>query len=382
MRRLLFVACSVVFIDVAFYEAIVPLLAGYRNDLGLTKGEAGMLVGAYAAGSILASIPAGLAAAKFGPRRTIMIGLFVFAAGGIGFGFSHSFLPLVSMRLLQGVAAASLWSGAFTWLINSFPAEQRGAVIGTALGVAVAGALIGPAIGALAAETSTEVVFTATGIVAFLIALSVAAIPDATARETNRVGEIARSMVAQPVMFAALLVALPSIMFGVVAVLVPLQIDSLGGTSALVAAGFAGGALVEAALAPIVGRFSDRRGRMLPYAIGASIGAIAILLVPAASIPLVLGGLMGVAVGAGMSFGPASAQLADNAEAIGLHQGPATAVSNIAWAVGQMVGATGGGALAEIAGELVTCLLVTLMLAGIAIPTWRHVYLARHAEVG
>ena len=53
-------------------------------------------------------------------------------------------------RFVQGLAAASLWSGALTWLINSFPAARRGAVIGTALGVAISGALIGPAIGALA----------------------------------------------------------------------------------------------------------------------------------------------------------------------------------------------------------------------------------------
>lgn len=373
MRRLLFVACSVVFVDVAFYQAITPLLAGYRNDLGLTKGEAGMLVGAYAAGSILASIPAGLAAARLGPRRIIVAGLVVFAVAGIGFGFAHSFVPLVGARFVQGIAAASLWAGAFTWLINSFPAERRGSVIGTALGVAVAGALIGPAIGALADRTSTEVVFTFVGLVTIGIAFAVASIPDVTAREDNRFGEIVASMFARPVVFAAGLVAAPSIMFGVVAVLVPLQIDELGGSTVLVAAGFAAGAALEAVLAPIVGRFSDRRGRMLPYAIGASASVLAVLLVPAQSIPLVLGGLMGAAFGAGMCFGPASAQLSDNAELVGLHQGPATAISNMAWSVGQMVGAVAGGVLAEAAGEILPCLLVAAMLAGVAFPAWRRV---------
>lgn len=373
VRRLLFVACSVVFIDVAFYEAITPLLAGYRNDLGLTKGEAGMLVGAYAGGSILASLPSGLAAARLGPRRIIIAGLIVFAVAGVGFGFAHSFAPLVTARFIQGIAAASLWSGAFTWLINSFPAEQRGSVIGTALGVAVAGALIGPAIGALADATSTDAVFTCVGIVTIAIAFAVASIPDVTVREHHRPSEIMASMVARPVVFAAILVAAPSIMFGAVAVLVPLRIDELGGSTILVAAGFAAGASVEAVMAPIVGRFSDRHGRMLPYAIGVSASAVAVLLIPAHSIPLVLGGLMGAAFGAGMSFGPASAQLADNAELVGLHQGPASAVSNMAWAVGQMVGAVAGGALAEAAGEVLPCLMVAAMLAVVALPAWRRV---------
>jgi MFS family permease len=377
VRRLLLSACLVVFIDVAFFEAITPLLAGYRNDLGLSKGEAGVLVGAYAAGAILASIPAGLAAGWLGPRRVIIAGLLVFAVSGIAFGFSHSYELLVATRLLQGLAAASMWSGALTWLINSFPAEQRGSVIGTALGVAVAGALIGPAIGALADRISTEVVFTVVGVAAILIVFAVVSIPDATVRESNGLSEIIRSMVAGPVMFAAVLVIAPSIMFGAVAVLVPLQIDSLGGSALLVAAGFAVGAAMEAALSPLVGRFSDRRGRMLPFAIGASVGAATILLVPIHSIPLVLGGLMGAAVGAGMTFGPAFALLADNAERVGLHQGPATAVANLAWAVGQLIGAAAGGALAEVGGEILPCLLVMAMLVAVSVPAWRRV-----AEVG
>lgn len=382
VRRLLIVACSVVFIDIAFYEAITPLLAGYRNDLGLTKGEAGVLVGAYAAGSILASIPAGLAAARLGPRRIIIAGLVIFAIAGLGFGFASSYEVLLASRFIQGLAAASLWSGAFTWLINSFPAEQRGAVIGTALGVAVAGALIGPAIGALADATSTDIVFTVASVAVIFIALAVASIPDVTVREHTRFGDIASSMVARPLMFAALLMAAPSIMFGAVAVLVPLQIDELGGSALLVAVGFGAGATMEGLLAPLVGRFSDRRGRMLPYATGATIGAVAVLLIPAPSILLVLGALMGASLGAGMTFGPASAQLADNAELVGLHQGPATAVSNIAWAVGQLIGAVAGGALAEASGEWLPCLLVSAMLLAISVPAWRRMRSARAGALG
>src|SRR5665811_385136 len=51
VRRLITVACAVIFVDVAFFEAITPLLADYRNQLGLGEGEAGLLVGSYAVGS-------------------------------------------------------------------------------------------------------------------------------------------------------------------------------------------------------------------------------------------------------------------------------------------------------------------------------------------
>ena len=52
-------------------------------------------------------------------------------------------------------------------------------------------------------------------------------------------------------------------MFGAIEVLVPLRIDDLGGGHALIAGGFIVGAALEAALAPIAGRYSDRVGRRI-----------------------------------------------------------------------------------------------------------------------
>ncbi len=57
-------------------------------------------------------------------------------------------------------------------------------------------------------------------------------------------------------------------MFGAIEVLVPLRIDSLGGEHGVIAAGFIAGAGLEAVLAPLAGRFSDRVGRRSPYVIG------------------------------------------------------------------------------------------------------------------
>ena len=60
----------------------------------------------------------------------------------------------------------------------------------------------------------------------------------------------------------------PSVFFGVIAVLVPLRINSLGGGAGVVAAGFMAGAAFEAVLSAWVGRVSDRVGRLRPYVIG------------------------------------------------------------------------------------------------------------------
>ena len=48
----------------------------------------------------------------------------------------------------------------------------------------------------------------------------------------------------------------------------PLRIDDLGGGHAVIAGGFIAGAGIEAVLAPLAGRYSDRVGRRMPFVAG------------------------------------------------------------------------------------------------------------------
>src|SRR5687767_12951000 len=87
LRRLLALVSAVVLVDVVFYSAIVPLLPAYTDDLDLSKSEAGVLAGSYAAGTGLAAIPAGLLAARLGPRRVLLGGLGLLTVSCVAFGF-------------------------------------------------------------------------------------------------------------------------------------------------------------------------------------------------------------------------------------------------------------------------------------------------------
>ena len=68
MRRLFALVAAVILLDTMFYAAIAPLLPTYADDLGLSKTAAGILSASYAAGTLLASIPAGFFAARVGVR--------------------------------------------------------------------------------------------------------------------------------------------------------------------------------------------------------------------------------------------------------------------------------------------------------------------------
>ena len=343
MRRLLVLASTMVFFDVVFFAAIAPLLPDYVDQFDLSKVEAGILTASYAAGTLLASLPAGLLANRLGPRRTVICGLLVLGVASLAFGFVEQILLLDAARFCQGVAGALIWSGALTWLIKAAPSAKRGSVIGTALGAAVAGALVGPALGALAAEVGTEPVFGAVFGVAFVLAALAARMPEAPQSEHQGLREVAATIASRPILAATSFVAIPSVMFGATEVLLPLRIDELGGGHALIAGGFIAGAGLEASLAPISGRYSDRAGRRRPLVAGFLICAIAMSLVALGqTLGVVMVSLIATSLGAGACFAPALAMLSEAAEARNLDQGYAAGLSNIAWASGQVVGGVAG----------------------------------------
>lgn len=354
-----------VFFDVVFFSAIAPLLPDYVSQLGLSKAQAGVLSASYAAGTLVFSLPAGLVAAGFGPRRTVISGLFLLGFASVAFGFAHAFLLLDVARFAQGAAGALIWSGALTWLISAAPAEKRGSIIGTALGTAVAGALFGPALGALAATVGTEWIFSGVLFVALGLAAFASRLPEPAAPERQDLHEVVEAVLTRPVLLATAFVAIPSVMFGAVEVLVPLQIADLGGGHALIAAGFIAGAALEAVLAPLAGSYSDRVGRRAPFTFGLTVCAVAMAAVAIGqAMGVVMGGLILTSLGGGICFTPALTMLSEAAESSRLHQGFAAGLSNMAWAAGQVIGGLAGGAAASVAGNAVPSVAIVVLLLG------------------
>jgi MFS family permease len=363
VRRLLILASAMIFFDVAFFAAIAPLLPGYVDELGLTKAEAGVLSAAYAAGTLLGSLPAGFVASRVGPKRTVIAGLLLLGIASFVFGFAKDISLLDGTRFVQGIAGALIWSGALTWLITASPEENRGSVIGAALGTAIAGALLGPALGAIAGAIGTEPVFSSVLVITILLSIAASRLPESRAPERQSLREVMATLVSPPILQAAAFVAVPSVMFGAIEVLVPLRIDELGGSHGLIAGGFIAGAALEATLAPLAGRLSDRVGRRLPYVVGLSICAVAMVAIAlAATLGAVLAGLIITSLGAGLCFAPALTLISDVAESSALHQGFAAGVSNMAWASGQVIGGVGGGVVASLTGNAVPSIAITLLL--------------------
>jgi MFS family permease len=365
LRLLFLVAGAIVFVDTVFYSAVVPLLPTLTRELHLSKASAGVMTAGYAVGTLVGSIPAGILAERMGARVTLYTGLALMGGSSLAFGLLDNIVLLDLARFVQGVGGACTWAGSMVWLIEVIPLERRGSAIGGVLAAGIGGALFGPVVGTLAHTLGRGPVFSGVVLVAAGLAIAVALLPRPPAVEIDPGrASLARQLRRPAIVLGMWLVALPAIASGAMNVLGPLRLGELGAGAAGIGATFLVAAAIEAVMSPVVGRVSDRRGRMFPLRIGLGAAAIALAFFTLPQTALLLAVVIVIqTLALGTFWAPAMAMLSDAADSHGMSQGYALALVNFAWAAGQIAGAGGGGSLAKAAGDAVPFVLAAALCA-------------------
>lgn len=372
-RALIAVLGAVVFLDAMLFGALAPLIPLFASEFDLSKRGAGLLVAALGAGLLAGGIPAGLVATRIGAKRTLMIGLVLLAAASLAFAVSDGPWALGLSRLGQGVASAMTWVAALAWIAAVAPAERKGGLIGTVFGAAVFGAIVGPLFGAAAAAVGIRTVFEAVSVGVLLLAAS-ALVMDAPRVENRERSALARALRDPRFLGALWLSTLPALLFSLLELLGPLALSRRGFGATSVGLTFFGAGLIEVVINPLLGRYSDRVGRLRPARLALAVSAIAATGLALVSAPAPLVALVAVA---GVGFGglntPGLALISDRAQSAGLAQTLAFGAMTVTWGVGALVGPGIGGLLADKHGDTVPylaassiCLLT--LLASYAIP--------------
>ncbi|MEA2272520.1 MAG: hypothetical protein QOI98_1228 [Solirubrobacteraceae bacterium] len=373
MRRLFLLVAAVVLVDTSFYASISPLLPHYAADLGLSKSAAGLLSASYAAGTLLAALPSGWLAARVGVKPTLLIGLALLSGSSIAFAFAHDVVVLDAARFVQGIGGACSWAGGLAWLIARAPGDRRGELIGSALAAAIAGSLLGPVLGGAATVASPELVFSGVAVVAAILGVFALATPGVERTEGATWSSLFSALRRPAVLAGVGLVALPALFSGTLNVLAPLRLDALGASGVAIGALWLVAAGVEAVLSPVLGRVSDRRGRMAPITGGlASAGLMAVLLPLPGHVWLMVPVVIASVAALAAFWAPAMALLSDASDSAGLDQGFSFALTNLAWAGGQVVGGTGGAALAQSTRDAASYAVLAVLCAAtlVAVRVW------------
>jgi MFS family permease len=362
VRRLLALSCAIVLVDTIFYAALYPLVPYFEDEFGLSKSVVGVLSGAYGAGVLVGSAPGGFLASRSGVRVTALVGLTLMSVTSVMFALADTTWLLVLARFVGGFGSALSWVAAFTWLVDRAPEERRAELIGVMVSSAVVGALLGPVLGSVAATVGLLPAFAAVALAGVAIAVW-AALEPAPASTGNVALLPALRTLWQPLLLTSLwFIGLSPLLFSALAVLVPLDLHRLGWGVTAVGAVFLLSAIFEATVHPLLGRWSDHSGYRPPVFVGllASIGIL--LLLTWVENPWVIGLLVVLAAGAfNATLVPGTALFSRGTEKAGMDRAVAFAITNFAWASGYAVGAPFGGFLADLRGDALSYLSLTVV---------------------
>lgn len=353
MRRIVAITGAIVFLDAMLFGAIIPLLPHFADRYDLSKLEAGLLLGAYGGGALVGGIPGGVLVSRVGPKRGVLAGLVALSLASFAFALAGGPLALGIARFVQGLSSATTWAGALAWVAVSVERERRGQALGTVFGLAVLGFVCGPMFGGVADLAGIRASFVGVALVAAALAAAIAAV-GAPPREPAGQGAVGRALHDRAFLAGLWLNTLPALFFGTLDVLVPLRLDDAGYEALAIAAVFLVAGLVEVVVNPVIGRVSDRKGRLFPVRVGLSASIAVSVAIAFAVEPLLVAALV---VAASITYGgfytPGMALVADRAERAGLPQGIGFGLTNTAWALGAVTGPSVGGALAEAFGDAV-----------------------------
>ncbi|HXV85871.1 MAG TPA: MFS transporter, partial [Gemmatimonadales bacterium] len=148
-RSRLWVILLTVFIDLAGFGLILPILPYYAQRFGAGGLGFGALIGVYSLMQFVATTMLGRLSDRVGRRPVLLLSILFSVAGHLVFAFAGSYPVLFLARTVSGFSAGNI-SVAQAYIADvTSPAERsRGmGLIGAAFGV---GFIVGPALGGLA----------------------------------------------------------------------------------------------------------------------------------------------------------------------------------------------------------------------------------------
>ncbi len=338
-------------VDMLLYYLLVPLLPRYARELNLNQMEVSILFGSYAVALLLATFPVAIITDRYGRRAPMLWGLAGLAATTLVFAVSKQYWLLVLARFLQGIAGSATWLPGMALLADHFPSESRGRAMGTAFAAANLGVLIGPPLsGFLDQSLGPSAPFLlGAGLVTLDAAGRAFLLPEVEPERGPRLPF--RQLLANPVirLFAGAM-ALGSGLWALLESTLPLDMDHrLGLGPSGIGLCFAASALAHTFTSPLMGRLSDRIGRVKVLRMGL---VLALLLLPLpALLPklwMVVLAMMGLGSTASFIMSPCSPAVADQVEQLGSQSfASAFSILNLAYSVGLMIGPLVGGAMVQ-----------------------------------
>jgi MFS family permease len=247
---------------------VLPLFAG---SLGIPDKTLGFVAAASTVVGILVSFPAATLSDFVGRRRLLLIAAFVFATAPFGYLFVHNIWSLVLVRVYHGLATAILGPIAMAAVADTY-STGRGEKMAWYSSATMVGRFLAPLLGgALIMGSNYHWVYLVDGILGVL-ALAAAmfiTFPQKTVvpvvkREKRNLGrEIITIVTHRGILSTSLVEAVQYFAYGAIETYLPRYLtENSKFTTLEIGSLFTGQIVVVALTKPIMGRLSDRHGRV------------------------------------------------------------------------------------------------------------------------
>jgi len=342
----LFVCGLVIFTDVAGVGVVVPALPQFAALFGASEAGLAYAFSAFSVAFLIAALPLGYSVDRTGRADLVtFLGMVCLGGAALSFAFADRLWIFALGQALHGVGSAAAWVGGQP-LVARVSAESEGrgmgmGVITLAMGL---GLVVGPALGSLGGLRTPFVVYLAFAVVAAVLVMVVLR-GERTHHSAAglRYGALLRR---RPIVAACLVMLVLYAGIGMMEVLFPLYMDSLGYAKSGIGLLFVLLAMTLTASQPLVGRWIYRVGATLPIAACLVVASALLTLMVvgrsfAAWAPVFL--VLGIAVGMGVS----ASMFLVAAQTRPEERGAAYGLWNFSFALGYLVGPVFGGTLAQ-----------------------------------
>lgn len=155
------------FIAIASFGIVVPILPAYLVSIGQGGTAAGLMIAIFAGAQLLFSPLGGSWADKYGARKVIILGLALLTVSMLMFYSTDSIWVIYASRVVGGIGDAFLIPGVFTYVAGITTAAQRAKGTGLVTASMSLGLVIGPGFGGFLADISLKLPFLIAAFVTF-----------------------------------------------------------------------------------------------------------------------------------------------------------------------------------------------------------------------
>jgi len=168
--------------------ALIPTIPIYTEWLEVSGTMRGVVISAPAGIMLLANIPSGRLADKYGRRPLMIVGMLVIAIGDLATGAARTMLYLIPARGLTGLgrAVSEAASSAFVADLTDQAPDFRGLLVGVQQMCVAAAFIVGPAIGGwMVKEWGPPSVFYGVSVGALACAIGYSFLPETLSRNAT-----------------------------------------------------------------------------------------------------------------------------------------------------------------------------------------------------